>query len=608
MFSVTFHALLGLALQLTVLAGVLLGLGKLLLFAFVRRPLPHYWYLPFSAVAGLAVVHLAVQAVALAGMASQVGLRALSIGLLLAAVLSWAKIPANYEPVDWAGWRRTLIVALPIAAIACNLFIAAAPSSKIDEIHYHMLAPKRILQDGALVAYLLPYESSALPQMQHQIALSLVHAWGLPDAGNLISVFLNVLLAVFLFFFAWAETRKLGVSLLLASVACVGMHAAVNHTTSGAHALGDLAITLACVALLKPGELTAKIGKWQSMALVALCATVGAATKVSIWPLGLAVTTLFAIRLCRCANPKANLWHIVLAAVSPWIVCQVPLVLFTWVATGSPFGPFFLGSVFGAGPPVEYANVIASARAVNQLGFLQGCLDLIVRLSPIVPLSVLALAWPSGTHRGSRLLLFGLVLFQGILVAFFLPHFARFFSGLLFAPVAALAIALSGSSLLNRIEASAWPLAALLLAPWLAIQIYYTAPFAKTFTGFMSRQEFLERYVALTADYQALDRLLPVKSTLLAEGRIPSFYAPRPVIFTTRDFHRNQPLYLLTFGDPKDPAFSQYLRDKGCQTEVYRNFHATVVAYRTPGRLAQQDVVSVYACEHGGSAVPQAVH
>ncbi|MCL5744593.1 MAG: hypothetical protein M1541_11805, partial [Acidobacteria bacterium] len=159
-----------------------------------------------------------------------------------------------------------------LPAIAANLIIASAPSTKIDELYYHMLAPKRLVEDGALISYLQPFVANVLPQMQLQMSLALAHTWGLADLGNLASASFGILLAIFLYHVCEEETRSRPVAILLASTVPVGLYAAVHHTTSGPHALGDLALALACVALLKPERLSERVGAWQSMGLVALCA------------------------------------------------------------------------------------------------------------------------------------------------------------------------------------------------------------------------------------------------------------------------------------------------------------------------------------------------
>ena len=55
-------------------------------------------------------------------------------------------------------------------AVALNALVALAPSTKIDELYYHMLVPSRILSDSALHFYREPWQAAILPHMIFQIS------------------------------------------------------------------------------------------------------------------------------------------------------------------------------------------------------------------------------------------------------------------------------------------------------------------------------------------------------------------------------------------------------------------------------------------------------
>jgi hypothetical protein len=589
---------------LVLFSGVLIGLGRLALFPLVRRPLPAYWYYPIAAIAGLNVAYLSVQTAAIAQHSRRFDLQVIGAALCVIAAIAWALVPAGAEPVrTGTGALRSVprvLIAIALLGLCSLVVIASAPSTKFDELYYHMLVPKRIMQDGGIRPYLLPYEASALPHMQLQIGLSILHAWGDPDAGNFVSVVLGVLLAAFLFGFCLEETGSVSASALVASTACAAMYAAVHFTTSGPHSLGDLATTLACAALLKVEALTQRLGPFRAVFLISLCAATAAATKVSLWPVAAAITVLFGV--CVCLRGGRG-YRIALAAVCAWIVCQGPMMAFTWHATAAPFGPFFLGSFFGAGPPHAYAEVIANSRAADQAGFARMLVELAASVSPIVPLSVLLLACPAGKKRKIRLAIGALLVLQIVLIYLFLPHTLRFATGLLFAAVAAASTVIAGSRTCKWIEEHAAVLGIALLGPWLAVQLYYTAEFSKVFAGFTTRAEFIEKFAALTADFRALDRLLPASAVILTDDRLPSFYSPRPVIFAPEDYRFEGPLYVLATGEEEPRPF--ILRDgraAGCTVEVYRNPSAVIVTYRTPGRSSIRGPVSVYRCAVAGRA------
>jgi hypothetical protein len=94
-------------------------------------------------------------------------------------------------------------MAITCAAIVTNLLVALAPSTKIDELYYHMLVPSRIISDGTLRFYRQPWEGAIWPDMLYQISATPAHAMGFPDATNVVSWGLSATLL----WFAWRIIR-----------------------------------------------------------------------------------------------------------------------------------------------------------------------------------------------------------------------------------------------------------------------------------------------------------------------------------------------------------------------------------------------------------------
>ena len=51
-----------------------------------------------------------------------------------------------------------------------------------------MLVSRRVVEDGGLRIYQLPVEQAIFSQMGYQVTMSVFHAIGTPDAGNLLSL------------------------------------------------------------------------------------------------------------------------------------------------------------------------------------------------------------------------------------------------------------------------------------------------------------------------------------------------------------------------------------------------------------------------------------
>ena len=270
------------------------GVGRLALWPIADARLTWYWNLAFIMLTGQAAVNILVQAVLLTGGGSAHSLRLLAWALLGVATAGHFFAPHTRSPAPLVETVREnkLAIAILVSAWLTNLVVALAPSTKIDELYYHMLLPKRVVQDGALRFYLLPLEQAILPQMHFQMTLSIAHAAGAPDAGNVLSWAYSVVLGLFVAGFLMEATDRFrpgnskgGLAILCAALCTVGLYATVWHTTGGAHALGDLATTVAVAGILWPETLMPAIAPDRYTLLLVTAAGIAASTKLSLWPL-----------------------------------------------------------------------------------------------------------------------------------------------------------------------------------------------------------------------------------------------------------------------------------------------------------------------------------
>ena len=122
---------------LIVAAGVGWGFMRLL------GPIPDRWRLAVSLLSGVALIDLAVMLVLFlgggVGAVKVVGMGAVVIGL--GGLLALRQNLSPFTQLKMAIHPDRWFVAVIVVACALNLFIAIAPSTKIDELHYHMLIP-----------------------------------------------------------------------------------------------------------------------------------------------------------------------------------------------------------------------------------------------------------------------------------------------------------------------------------------------------------------------------------------------------------------------------------------------------------------------------------
>lgn len=579
------------------------GLGRLLIRPL--RPLALHWYTALTMLAGFALSSVSVQCLAMAG-SGRTGFRVLGAGIVVLGIAGHWIGRGRYSslPLPQAGPFRTFAFSLLCLVLAVLVLISLAPSTKIDELYYHMLTGRRVLEDHGLRVYQLPYQQAIIPQMGYQIAETIFHATNTADAGNILSLGFGMVLWLLIYGVVTEETGRAEVGLLAAVTSAAGLYPAVWYVTAGPHALGELATFTGVAALFFPGGLAKTIDntgdKTRSFACV-LGAVCAASTKISLVPVGVVITAAALFGLRGAARMKMGA-----VAAGLWFFVMGPLVMWTYIHTGSPFGAAF-AQLFGqtAYQPAVLQG-LENSRRVNQTGLRNALYSAVQSLNG-GSLALILCGAVTCCRQWKRLagLLF-LVVLQVALIAKLLPHDFRFLGGLQYGLLAAGALGLS--PLWRARVPLKWVAGAslLLLGPWLAAELYYARPLAAVALGATTREDFLKRYVALMDDFRALDKILPRDANLyVPNNRMPAVYAPRPAIFTLADWDRRTPLYRLLVqpsGQPLDVSGLEPQTGLTCSDVVYRNPDAVVVAYRTPNREPGRDTVVVQRClaEAGG--------
>jgi hypothetical protein len=500
--------------------------------------------------------------------------------------------------------------ALLIVIWLTNLAVALAPSSKIDEVYYHMLVPKRIAADGAMNFYRLPIEAAIVPQMQYQISLSPAYALGAPEAGNVLSLSYSIVFGLFIIGFIRDVTANDSLALLGGLGCVVGVYQTVWHTTEGPAAIGELALVVAVCGILWPESLMSATKPLQYGLLIVTAASLAASTKISLLPLCMIISLLAVWRTHRekiSAKASGIRAGIVLL---PWVLMHLPLMIWTFHESGSFWGPVlanvFRPSIF----PEAMLRILDKMRVVNQVGLLANMRFAVVELSPLIFVGIgftlLTALRVRGGHKIGLIISF--LVFQGGLILWQLPYDFRFLGGLLYIPFIATVLVLTDSKAKGSQPPGLTPLgkrvvqlrnwiALITVVPWLVFQMYYARPSTEVALGLVTKNQFREHFVALTRDYEVLDRILPPDAVLyVANGRVSLFDAPRPVVLTLLDLRQRTSIYRLTIKDlPSKEAF-EATSVLNCDEIVYLNSRAVVETYRTPGKLPKTGTVTVRNC------------
>lgn len=550
------------------------GLGTVLLSVF-RARLPPPWDQVTAVLLGVQALSLTVQLAAMAEIASVpllCGIWWVLIAQGVFMLLMWARSTAFMRllPTSTPCGPASLLIAVIAAAISINALVALAPSTKIDELYYHMLVPSRIVSDSMLRFYREPWLGAMWPQMVYQISAAPTHALGFPDAMNVVSWALSMTLLWFAWQIIHAHANTLTWTAFCVASLCVGIYPVVWHVTGGAYAMGDLAMAAAVVAFCLRERLLVAVRPLAFSLMLSTFLLSAATAKLSLVPISGVLLCAGLWPFLKSGPPWARL-QVALAAAAPWIIFYCPIVLWTWTHAGSPFGPILKG-----------LNNFQVERNMGELPLFMAR-NIALGYSPLIWLGAIGTIFAPGLEKARRIFLGCLVALQCLLISWLLPYDARYFTlhyGLFiaFAFFGPFAIPQQLCSVRKALLA-----ASVFLLPWLAIQLYYARQFFLVSTG-LEKDSFYKRNVAFYSDYVELDRLLSKDTVLLffAPGfRMSAVYAPRRIFLDPADLPPGKSVALITL---QDTVPGDVLNKFKIGEEIYKDPQAVIGAYRTPGR------------------------
>jgi hypothetical protein len=287
-------------------------------------------------------------------------------------------------------------------------------------------------------------------------------------------------------------------------------------------------------------------------------------------------------------------------------------MIWTYGASGSFWGPV-LANVFGHSAfPRNILQDIADLQGFSPSSFVPMARYAVAEFTPVFFISILWILWTALRGCKTSRLVAGLLFLQGGIVAWKFHFDFRFLGGLEFVAVLAAALTLARPAEADDLPnfSDTWTYLGEYLAnsrrwillfaaiPWLAFQIYYARPFAEVVSGLTPRSEFMKRYVALTTDFETLDRILPREAVIyIPDARWPNFYAPRPVALTPLDLRGRTPIFRLAISSEQDAEQVDGILVLKCGETIYQNDAAVVETYRTPGEVPLIGGIKVQTCQ-----------
>ncbi|MEQ9411651.1 MAG: hypothetical protein RIK87_28310 [Fuerstiella sp.] len=558
--------------------------GGLLAWRSARLPTP--WNHVIAAVSGILLFSLGCQLMAFASIASR-----RVLGVYLAA---WMIVGFGYWLSQLTNLRRLWKILHPwmflfLIPAAVLLIMAMSGSTKIDELYYHMLMPARIVEYQGLKFFGYPWQS-AVPQMGYQTAFAPFHAIGFPHAGNIISSLLALTFSCFTFALVRERHSSAFGASLVAALLLVGMYPVVWYVTGGAHSFGDLSVAAAIVGNVCYPVAPAGVTPRAWRAAISTLLVAGAVSKISLLPLA-ALVWCWPIVQAWHRNGRILYADSLAAAMAPWLLFYLPMVLWTWFRSGSPFGPILAGWF---GPTVYATDEVHRAIESQSSRIFPG-------IGPFIGYGHCLLLWVLVATmwfvRDAPRLLPALALgLQGILIALLLPLDTRFLGGTQYAAAVLVAMHLP-RRWVQWITCGFWRKAGLVicLLPWFAVQLYYAAPFAASVVGMMSRDDFHRRYIAFYDDFQQLNSLLPPDAEILTAGVRPdSIYFPRKIYVNRMDVTGGHPVYLFACRLTTDQLAQRIPEQYTLGPLIYRNPNALKSVSRVPGVASKRGLLRVF--------------
>jgi len=575
------------------------GTGLWALERFFGKKIPMLFALPIGTLLGIHMFSLCIQLLGFAHLAAPGVLKGLwyaQAGLGCAIVCRRAmRLPKDVLLSSARRWLAAFTMSKTGAAMFCltglllltTLLVALAPSTKIDELYYHMLVPLRLLQEGGFNYYSLPFEAM-MPHMHFQITAAPLYALGVVDALNVTSWWLG---AIFAWFCAAVVLRKSG-DLLWALVVSLGlyagMYAPVWFVTGGAGAVSVLSMAVLAFLALERQEMIGCLGGFSFVLLVSILSTALAASKLSYLPFAVLCLTICSFSVWRGLAYRQTI-KIALLAWSAWIVFYLPALFWTWVSSG-----YLLGVM----QDPAFAQKIASTRLLYHSlhGFFTQIAIHFADHTPLVWGGCLLFLFSPTIRKKRSVWLTGvaLLLFQGAIIALKLPRSPRFFGGLPHAVALFfwMDTARNAPALLRKLFASKQVKLAMLalMTPWILVQIWYSAQFLPVVLGTEPVESFAERLIPMYEDFRKLDELLPEDAVLfVGDVRVPSVYFPRPILFAKSELITGKQRDVFVFSPSQNEDFVTSSLEL-----VYENKAAKTYTFRTPGRAAILSPLSVY--------------
>ncbi len=517
------------------------------------------------------------------------------IVFFLFLLTGYQKIPSCYsylKKLKFNYAKPTLLSGLVfVLTILPILYYVLLPTTKIDDLHYHMPPVQYISMEGG---YTYPHQYLRNPAfMIYSMAQIPIVYFGFPDSASVISLLFWLVIV----YFSHQILRKfdLTIRLLAGAILIVGLYSIVQATPSST-VFSSLSVVL-LVVLFAERDLIIKHSSLNNFCWAwAIAANAAAIGKISLVILTVFLSLVVLYDIMR--HRKAS-WHILFAFLLPTMIFYLPTLVWTYAHVGTFWGPI-MADIF---PYHKFSpEEIRIAKTMPLKNMNEVTINImkynLINFSLIKLLAIIFLFFSTISKKIKIDLLVAClstaVCFQYLGNAVELRYWgsidnAFFILTLLYIPT-------SWKLQLQRPKTQL-AIIALGVLPYLSTMYYYITNLNPIpFFNEEAKKTFFSKFVPYYADYQALNKVLPKNAVLFfPEGNVNIVYAPRKLYVYTKDIHQDSLLYIITSSLQKQPQHhtiqaQQY--EKG--EKIYENQNSYARTYRTPNQARKTAILEVH--------------
>ena len=556
----------------------------------LKLEIEKYWEIIVNLILGIFVFSLLVQLISIIRLNNNFSFSLLFISLFLLGI---KKIFENNFQIPKLNKNSFLPAVILIAIFLIRIFVSIIPTTKIDELHYHMLLPLRLISETGLNYYSLPWESAIWPHMHYQFIGGPFYAIGLPDTLNIISTLIFISFLKTLFDLINNHINNKEITLWCLVLISSGLHSLIDLPTNASNSL-MLVCGASSLLILCDFEKYTPSKSLKSFSLIFGILTLGLiASKVSMLPISIIQIFLF-LRTIKTKWGGKLIRKSFFYFLIPFLVFYAPLLTYTWIKSGSPFGPL-LSSIFfnqiDADPLVKLATgEIGNKYSFNFFAFLA-----LTKWTPFIWISILFTAHKKIKLK-TKLIFLIILIIQSILFFIFLPNSPRYFGGIQYVGILIIFIELI-PEFFRKFKKLFLSLFLFSSIPWLLLDIYYSYPLLSK--AFLKHEVFKKDYIPFYKDFLILDNLLENNAQILVVGtRINTFHSPREIIHFNKNFTytnqikiREKPTYLFLVGEENVSSLK-------LGKLIYTNNNSNQYCYRVPNKPCQKERLKVFKIEN----------